>query len=649
MHARRTPTRNVFRYPVVVLAARPRRAARARAALPAASRSTARTSSRFRDRDHFDGDGTPLKEAVIDFAGDPSIERVLVLTQLRVLGYVFNPVSFYWCYRADGSLACMVAELNNTFGERLPELLRGAGARLRARQAPPRLAVLRARPALRVRVLGAGRRGLGADPRARGRRRTAAARPSSHGRRRELTNATLAPLARPLPADAAAGDRAHPLAGAQALAQARPVPPQAALRAGEGIGADVSVERRFAREPRRARRARRRASPCECSSASLPQLEGGTLVVRLPDGAERRFGSGPPVRMAIDDPRLFRRLATRGEARARRVLPGGRVATPTTSSGCSSSCSGTPSAASARHPHAAPLRSTLRPRLEPPQRPARAPRRNIALPLRPRQRALRAHARRDDDVLVRGLRATRTSRSPTRSGASCALVCEKLELGPGRPRARDRLRLGLLRARRRRRVRRARHRAHHLARAGDARAASASPTPGWPTASRSASRTTATVEGALHEGRVDRDARGDRRGASSARSSPTIDRAARARRARLRPDDPHPRRSAARRYRASPDWIERYVFPGCLIPSLGRSAGAARSAAPRSTTSRRSGRTTRETLAPLAASVPRARSARCARSGYDERFVRTWDFYLASCEAVFRAGLLRDAQLVVTR
>ena len=59
------------------------------------------------------------------FAGDPSIERVLVLTQLRVLGYVFNPVSFYWCYRADGSLACMVAELNNTFGERLPELLPG--------------------------------------------------------------------------------------------------------------------------------------------------------------------------------------------------------------------------------------------------------------------------------------------------------------------------------------------------------------------------------------------------------------------------------------------------------------------------------------------------------------------------------------------
>ena len=35
--------------------------------------------------------------------------------------------------------------------------------------------------------------------------------------------------------------------------------------------------------------------------------------------------------------------------------------------------------------------------------------------------------------------------------------------------------------------------------------------------------------------------------------------------------------------------------------------------------------------------------------GYDERFVRTWDFYLGSCEAAFRTGWLNDAQLVLTR
>lgn len=124
MHARREPRQHVFRYPVAYwlldldeLAELDRRFR-----LLSVNRSGVVS---LRDRDHFDGDDTPLKEAVIRFAGDPSIARVLVLTQLRVLGYVFNPVSFYWCYRDDGSLACMVAELNNTFGERLPELLPG--------------------------------------------------------------------------------------------------------------------------------------------------------------------------------------------------------------------------------------------------------------------------------------------------------------------------------------------------------------------------------------------------------------------------------------------------------------------------------------------------------------------------------------------
>jgi uncharacterized protein len=36
----------------------------------------------------------------------------------RVLGYVFNPVSFWYCYRAQGGLRAVIAEVNNTFGER---------------------------------------------------------------------------------------------------------------------------------------------------------------------------------------------------------------------------------------------------------------------------------------------------------------------------------------------------------------------------------------------------------------------------------------------------------------------------------------------------------------------------------------------------
>ena len=36
----------------------------------------------------------------------------------RVLGYVFNPVSFWFCHRTDGALRAIVCEVNNTFGER---------------------------------------------------------------------------------------------------------------------------------------------------------------------------------------------------------------------------------------------------------------------------------------------------------------------------------------------------------------------------------------------------------------------------------------------------------------------------------------------------------------------------------------------------
>ena len=39
-------------------------------------------------------------------------------------GYVFNPLTVYWCHRADGTLACVVAEVHNTYGERHCYLLR---------------------------------------------------------------------------------------------------------------------------------------------------------------------------------------------------------------------------------------------------------------------------------------------------------------------------------------------------------------------------------------------------------------------------------------------------------------------------------------------------------------------------------------------
>ena len=126
MHSRRTPARNVFRYPVSYWLLDLDELPELDRRLPLVAVNRPALVS-FRDADHFDG--SPVKDAVVRFTGDPSIERVLLLTQLRVLGYVFNPVSFYWCYRAGGELACMVAELGNTFGERLPELLHGPALR----------------------------------------------------------------------------------------------------------------------------------------------------------------------------------------------------------------------------------------------------------------------------------------------------------------------------------------------------------------------------------------------------------------------------------------------------------------------------------------------------------------------------------------
>ena len=122
MHSRRTPTRNTFSYPVSYFLLDLDELPELERRLRLFSVNRPNVLSLY-DRDHFDG--APLKRAVVEFADDPEIERVLMLAQLRVLGYVFNPVSFYWCYGRDGALRCMVAELNNTFGERLPELLRG--------------------------------------------------------------------------------------------------------------------------------------------------------------------------------------------------------------------------------------------------------------------------------------------------------------------------------------------------------------------------------------------------------------------------------------------------------------------------------------------------------------------------------------------
>lgn len=73
------------------------------------------------DRDHGERDGSPPRPWVerrlaaqgLDLDGG----RIFLLCFPRLLGYVFNPLSVYYCYHRDGRLAAMVYEVKNTFGE----------------------------------------------------------------------------------------------------------------------------------------------------------------------------------------------------------------------------------------------------------------------------------------------------------------------------------------------------------------------------------------------------------------------------------------------------------------------------------------------------------------------------------------------------
>lgn len=87
-----------------------------------------RPFARFDAADHFDGapDDT-LRQRIDAFLRDRGVDlgggRITALMQARVLGYVFNPVTLYWCHDADGVLRHVVMEMHNTRGERHAYLL----------------------------------------------------------------------------------------------------------------------------------------------------------------------------------------------------------------------------------------------------------------------------------------------------------------------------------------------------------------------------------------------------------------------------------------------------------------------------------------------------------------------------------------------
>ncbi len=76
----------------------------------------------LRSRDHFTHDRRPLPAKVrtfLDAQGLPwRAERVLMLANARSLGYVFDPLTTYFCFDLEGRLEGVLAEVHNTYGER---------------------------------------------------------------------------------------------------------------------------------------------------------------------------------------------------------------------------------------------------------------------------------------------------------------------------------------------------------------------------------------------------------------------------------------------------------------------------------------------------------------------------------------------------
>jgi cyclopropane-fatty-acyl-phospholipid synthase len=391
-------------------------------------------------------------------------------------------------------------------------------------------------------------------------------------------------------------------------------------------------------EPVAARRPLLGRAAASVLERALAGLEGGTLEVQLPNGEVRRFGSGAPVRLAIHDPAFFRRLATRGKLGLGESYTAGEWDADDLVSFFELLLRNADSAAE-RHARVRRLLE-LRPRLHRRNGFARS-RRNIAY-----------HYDLGNELFALMLDETMTYSCAVfeRPGLSLAeaqhakyeRLCRLLDLGP----------------------------ADHVLEIGC----------GWGGFARYAAEchgcrvTGITVS---HEQAVfarertrglpveilERDYR-EMEGSFTKVASiemieaigadqfglffGTVDRV-------LAPGG----RAAVQtilvpeqrwqRYRRSPDWIERYVFPGCLIPSLeALTHAAARHSRLGIYAVDEIGEHYAETLRRWRANF-HERIEDVHALGYGGRFERTWDFYLAFCEAAFRLRSLRDAQLLLAR
>ena len=130
-HARLSPVKHSFRYPVYFYAFQLED-------LPELAKQTMlfgynqRRPVAVHDKDYLTPGEAPIREKVEDVLTHAGMTfplgKVILVTAARFFNYIFNPISFFYCHDKDGLLVCIIAQVRNTFGEMHLYLLDAKGA-----------------------------------------------------------------------------------------------------------------------------------------------------------------------------------------------------------------------------------------------------------------------------------------------------------------------------------------------------------------------------------------------------------------------------------------------------------------------------------------------------------------------------------------
>ncbi|MEM8577603.1 MAG: DUF1365 domain-containing protein [Pseudomonadota bacterium] len=129
-HGRKGDVQNAFRYSVDYLLLD---AEATLTRLPRLFKRNGRAIAALNDEDHGGAPGQGIGAAwvrgVLRQWQVPGVARIELLAQPKLLGHVFNPVSFWLCRRDDDALIAVIAEVTNTYGDRHSYLVRHADHR----------------------------------------------------------------------------------------------------------------------------------------------------------------------------------------------------------------------------------------------------------------------------------------------------------------------------------------------------------------------------------------------------------------------------------------------------------------------------------------------------------------------------------------